>query len=343
MKHAILFACLFSFWGCSSLLKPPAEQAKQEEPKPEEPPKERRIASVPARIDTKPAIQRTEDPAPAKVSESTQREALKKRILILTFLNKTPLGGRELASYAASQVKAEINKASDEYVIVPEEDVDGYEDFVNMNGSYNYKRIFERARAHGVAAIVTGIIEEMNIQERGDEVGLFQTRYHTANAQVRLNLFDAGTERTLLSKSNSAEVTEEHTRFFKSERSPDSFDSNRGEGAVSKALDKTYAQFMQQAKKIAWVGRIAKIDLHRYYINAGEMSGISRGQLLKVFGEGEAILDKASNQFLGMAPGRFKGILKVVDYFGTDGTIAVVHSGAGFRETDRVEIYSPPH
>ena len=76
---------------------------------------------------------------------------------------------------------------------------------------------------------------------------------------------------------------------------------------------------------------------------AGEMSGISRGQLLKVFGDGEPVTDLASQQFLGMAPGRFKGILKVVDYFGMDGAIAVIHSGAGFKEKDRVEIYSPPH
>jgi hypothetical protein len=43
-----------------------------------------------------------------------------------------------------------------------------------------------------------------------------------------------------------------------------------------------------------------------------------------------------------MAPGRFKGFLKVVDFFGEDGAIAIVHSGAGFQEKDRVEAYFPP-
>lgn len=301
---------------------------------------ERKVTAVPARIDTKPdepQVQKEE-----KVSESTVREALKKRILVLPFLNKTPYGGKELSAHASGEVKSEIGKASDQYVIVPEEEIDGYDEFVTPANQYNYKKIFERARAHGVSALVTGVIEDLNIQERGDEVGLFQTKYHTIDSQVRLNLFDAATERTLMSRVNEAEVTEEHTRFFSSNRSPDSYDSNRGSGAVSKALEKMFPYFMIQAKKISWVGRIAKIDLHRYYINAGEMSGISRNQLLKVFGDGEPIVDQQSNQFLGMAPGRFKGILKVVDYFGADGAIAVIHSGAGFREKDRVEIYSPP-
>lgn len=338
----ILLSSLFFLEACSSIFStPPPEPEKKEEVKAEEPEPEKKLTAVPARIDTKP-----QDPEPKKeekASESAVREALKKRILVLSFLNKTPYGGKELAAHAASEVKSEIGKNTDQYIIVPEEEVDGYEDFVNSANQYNYKRIFERARSHGVAAIVTGVIEDLGIQEKGDEVGLFQTKYHTVNAQVRLNLFDAGSERTLMSKTNASEVTEEHTRFFSSNRSPDSYDSSRGSGAVSKALEKMFPYFMTQAKKIAWVGRIAKIDLHRYYINAGEMSGISRDQLLKVFGDGEPVIDQQSNQFLGMAPGRFKGILKVVDYFGTDGAIAIIHSGAGFREKDRVEIYSAPH
>lgn len=340
--RSIFVLCLLVVAGCSSIFSsPPPEAPPKEEVKAPEPKKEKKLVAAPPSQDQKPREVNNKEEKPQE--EERGEENLKKRILILTFTNKTPYGGKELAEHAANSVKSEITKVSDEYVLIDEDSIDGYEDFINLNGSYNYKRIFERGRAHGVAAIVTGVIEDLSIQERGEEVGLFQTRYHTAKAQVRLNLFDAGTERTLMSKMAEAEVTEEHTRFFKTERSPDSLDSDRGKGAVNKALDTLYSPFMQHAKKIAWVGRIAKIDLHRYYINAGEMSGISRGQLLKVFGDGEPVTDQSSKQFLGMAPGRFKGILKVVDYFGMDGAIAVIHSGASFREKDRVEIYSPPH
>ena len=34
-----------------------------------------------------------------------------------------------------------------------------------------------------------------------------------------------------------------------------------------------------------------------------------------------------------------KGTLEVISFFGTDGSIAVIHSGSGFRENDKVELY----
>ena len=284
-----------------------------------------------------------ENPVPSSLKgdvEDSLNASLKKRILVLNFTNKTQYGGKELGEHAANEVRDAISKLR-EYVIVPEEEVEGYEAFSTQTGRYNLKTIFEKARAHGVVAIVSGSIEDLDIRERGDEVGLFQTRYHTVTTQLKFQLFDAANEKTLLSKLQSAEVTEEHMRFLGS-RGVDSYDASRGEGAISKALEKILPSFSAQAKKIAWVGRIAKIDLHRFYLNAGESSGLSRGQLLRVFGPSQAVLDEDGKSLLGMAQGRFKGILKVVDYFGNDGAVAIVHSGAGFKEKDRVEIYSPP-
>jgi hypothetical protein len=34
-----------------------------------------------------------------------------------------------------------------------------------------------------------------------------------------------------------------------------------------------------------------------------------------------------------------KGSLEVISYFGQDGAIAVIHSGSGFKENDRIEMY----
>ena len=268
------------------------------------------------------------------------KNSLKKRIVILNFHNRTQYGGRELGEFAAIAVKDSISKMP-EFVIITEEELTPDQTITFQDGKYNMKEVFEKARARGVSAIVTGSIDDLRIQERGDEVGLFQTRYHSVTANVKFQLFDATNEKMLIAKNTSAEVIEEHTRFL-GNRSIESYDANRGEGAVSKAIQKTLPLFSTFAKRISWVGRIAKIDLSRFYINAGEPTGINRGQLLKVFGPSHPIIDDDSQQFIGMAPGRFKGILKVVDYFGADGAVAIVHAGYGFEEKDRVEIYSPP-
>ncbi len=263
---------------------------------------------------------------------------VKKKILVLKFLNHSAYGGEELAAKATADTRNAVLAVTDT-VLVPEGE--GPPDEGPDALDYNRKSVEEWARAHGVAGIVLGAIEDLQIQESGEDVGLFRARYHTVNATVRVQLIEVGSDRELMSEQSSAEVMEEHTEFLGG-RSPESYDAERGKGAVSKALTRSLASLPAQVRKIAWVGRIAKVDLHRYYINAGEESGLTLGQLLKVYGEGVPVIDPKSGTFLGTARGRFKGLLKVIDHFGGDGAVATLHSGGGFREQDRVEIFSPP-
>lgn len=293
-------------------------------------------------LDEKAQAEKKEDPPRYswEINESL-KNSLRKKIVVLNFHNKTQYGGKELGEYAAAAVQDNISRLPD-FVIIPQDELNSDQSIVFEDGKYNMKEVFDRARARGASAIVTGTVEDVRIEEKGDEIGLFRTRYNTVTAKVKFQLHDATNEKLLISKDSTAEVTEEHTRFLAS-RTIESFDASRAQGAVSKAVDKVGPLFSQYAKRISWFGKIVKIEINRFYINAGEPTGINQGQLLKVFGPSQPIVDDESQQFLGMAPGRFKGILKVVDYFGNDGSVAVIHAGSGFKEQDRVEIYSPPH
>ena len=71
----------------------------------------------------------------------------------------------------------------------------------------------------------------------------------------------------------------------------------------------------------------------------GRISGLQVGDLLKVSENGDDIYDPDSGVHIGKSPGRLKGTLEVISYFGNDGSIAVIHSGAGFKENDKVEVY----
>ena len=63
------------------------------------------------------------------------------------------------------------------------------------------------------------------------------------------------------------------------------------------------------------------------------------GDLLKVIDTGSEIYDPEIGYHLGRVAGKTKGTLEIISYFGNDGAISVVHSGAGFKESDRVEVY----
>ena len=129
-------------------------------------------------------------------------------------------------------------------------------------------------------------------------------------------------------------------RLYTTEREPLSYDADNAKNAAARALDKPLKELDQHLARLGWSGRIAKIDFQRYYINAGEVSGLSRGQLLKVYGEGPPIFDPESNIFIGKAPGTFKGVLRIIDFFGRDGAVAVLHSGGNFKEKDRIEAFN---
>ncbi len=98
-------------------------------------------------------------------------------------------------------------------------------------------------------------------------------------------------------------------------------------------------QVLASLDKVSWEGRIAAINGDRIYLNVGRVSGLQVGDLLKVTEDGDDVYDPESGSHIGRVPGRLKGTLEVISYFGNDGAIAVIHSGSGFKENDKVELY----
>jgi len=268
-----------------------------------------------------------------------QEESIKKKILLLRFLNRSPYTNTELAEQAYNDIKSEARRTAD-VILVTEEELGNDANWTLDGLSYDLKTIYERARAMGISGIILGAIEDIQVEKEGEESGIFRSSTYQVQASVRFQLMDVGSEREVAGETSEGRVVETKTSLF-GRRDPESAELERGTEAVSKALERPLASLEASVRRLGWVGRIAKIELHRYYINAGEETGISKGQLLKVFGDPFPINDAKTGIFVGMAPGRFKGLLKVIDFMGKDGAVATLHSGADIREMDRVEVFSP--
>ena len=87
------------------------------------------------------------------------------------------------------------------------------------------------------------------------------------------------------------------------------------------------------------MGRVAKIIGTKIYLNAGRSSGINLGDIMKVITEGQEVYDPESGAMIGTSQGEVKGTLEVVDYFGEDGAICILHSGGSVTEGDFVQLY----
>lgn len=275
-------------------------------------------------------------PAPDSTTKTDSPPLIRKHILVVPFSNTTPLGGSELAEYATDYVRDRISKIP-ELVSTPETEIEGWQALQGDKLTPEFHMAMERAQNQGLSAIITGSIDQVFINRKGDEVGLFRSHQIISGATLKFEVFDLSLSKSLLNRLTSSEQHEELTEFFLN-KEENGFDLPRAKISVQKALDKVLGDLAAYAKRIDWNGRIAKVDIDRYYINGGELTGISKGQLLKVFSDGQNVADPDNQASIGFAPGRFKGFLRVIDFFGEDGAVAVIHSGGNFRERDRLRL-----
>jgi hypothetical protein len=265
---------------------------------------------------------------------------IKKRILVLSFKSRLGWGSQALLQRAKADARNKIAAAPDT-LAVDERDVELPENLKKFETESDREALFAWARSKGISGVLSGSIEDLGVSETGDDIGLFRARKYQTTAKVRVELYDTTLGNRVLDKLATASVEEERTEIL-NDRSPASAEEDWGKEAVAAAVDRSLGGVGSYLGRIAWVGKIAKVEPPRLYINGGEASGLTRGQLLRVFSEGVPVMDPKSGTSLGLAPGRFKGLIKVVDLFGADAAVAVVHSGAGFKEQDPVEVYTPP-
>jgi hypothetical protein len=263
---------------------------------------------------------------------------LKKRVLVLPFLNRSNYQEESFVRVALFDIEQAVANAPD-LILIKENQVEEPESLYSDGGEYHFKKIFEQAKRAGASGVLLGKIEDVTLSEDTENTGVLGAKQRSAYARVRLQLFDVANEREVYTRTASAEVQQERVPWldFKIQSS----ESEEGKEAVSRAVKKILGALPFISKKLAWMGRIARIDLNRYYITGGEQTGLAAGQLLRVYEPPSSISDPLTGQSLGFAPGRFKGLLRVTQLFGPDASVAVLYTGAGFRADDRVEMQYP--
>nr|BFD59704.1 hypothetical protein CKG001_18110 [Bdellovibrio sp. CKG001]BFD63068.1 hypothetical protein BdHM001_17490 [Bdellovibrio sp. HM001] len=266
--------------------------------------------------------------------------APRKRIMVLPFLDAGDKRPQELRDQARSAFIADLNRTGEVIALDSRElKVDLAKNI--QNGQYKLQEIAKEAQALGVSTVLEGKIIDIRIKRKADNVGVVRhlTTAFEVVAQVRVVTGRAGRE--VFNTIKTVTVEEQGVRVGERVET-DKFLANNPE-MITVIVKDAFLDFTPQVlaslDKVTWEGRIAAINGDRIYLNVGRVSGIQVGDLLKVTEDGDDIYDPESGGHIGRVPGRLKGTLEVISYFGNDGAIAVIHSGSGFRENDRVELY----
>jgi hypothetical protein len=265
---------------------------------------------------------------------------IKKKVGLLTFYNESPMGGDDLAIVATEEFRREIAK-SREFLIDPEaESIFGNSKEIYAGGGVKLVQLARKAKMSGVNIVIFGRIKEVRVRQKSDEVGFVRKVKSLAETYVEIKVYDVLANKELFTETVDGNISDDNLKFYQSASEDNlAYRQELLRYSVKVAVRKFIPRVIKVGSRLDWMGRVAKIIGTRIYINAGRSSGINIGDIIKVITEGQEVYDPESGAMIGVSQGEVKGTLEVVDYFGTDGAICILHSGGSVTEGDFVQLY----
>ncbi len=263
----------------------------------------------------------------------------KKKVMVFAFWNDTPVRAPTLGAFGADELKRGLSFS--QRLIVPKDlsTMLTTEDFVSGD-KVKVAQLIREGRRLGVAVVAIGRITKITFRQRGDEIGIFRQKQSLAAVDVEMKIFDVAAGREVAALGRAGEASANASVALETENlESQDFRNEMARLALRNAVTSIIPDVVRTIEKMVWQGRIAKITGTKVYVNAGKSSGLVAGDIMKVLSSGDDVYDPKTGAYLGRAPGQLKGTLEVVDFIGTDGATAEVHTGGNFQEGDVVQLY----
>jgi len=265
---------------------------------------------------------------------------VKKKAALLTFFNESPYGGQDLGVTATEELRKELSRTG-EFIIDPlGKKLFGSSKEIYAAGGAGLVQIGRKAKVAGLNFVIFGRVSDARVREKNDEIGIIRKTKSYSEAKVELRIFDVNSNKEIYTKTIKGYADDQNYRFFNQQRE-EKLTYRRGllRYAVRVAVRKSIPSMIDISQRLDWVGRVARIIGTKIYVNAGRSSGIQIGDVLKVVTEGQEIFDPETGAMIGTSKGEEKGTIEIIDYFGPDGSIAILHSGGSVLEGDFVQLY----
>jgi len=265
---------------------------------------------------------------------------LRKKVALLGFFNEAPFGGEDLAIQATEEFRRELSKSRDYLIDPAAAQIFGSSKDIYSGGGVKLAQLTRKAKMAGVNLVVFGRITEARIRQASDEIGFVRKTKALAETKVEIKVFDVISSKELVSELVDGVVNDDNYRFYITEEEENlAYRQDLLRYSTRVAVRKFLPRLVQMGGKLDWTGRVAKIIGNKIYLNSGRDSGLNIGDILKVITEGQDIFDPETGALIGGSKGDVKGTLEVIDYFGPDGSISILHSGGSVTEGDFVQLY----
>ncbi|HRK07408.1 MAG TPA: hypothetical protein PLZ57_06535 [Pseudobdellovibrionaceae bacterium] len=265
---------------------------------------------------------------------------LRKRLMVLPVINLSGPVSERVAASARESFLRQLRR-TDDFVVIANSDFPKDINAFIKGDHFDLESMAKVASAMGVSGILETSIVEVKTRQLGDEVGLMRKVRAKMTAKIRMRMVNARNGSVILDETRETEAEESTTRVATRSAQDKSLENDPVllEATLSRAFSSVIPKIAQSLEKLSWEGRVAMVKGDRVFLNAGRISGLQIGDVLRVSEDGEDVYDPETGAFIGRVPGRLKGTIEIISYFGKDGAVAIVHSGSGFRENDLVELY----
>lgn len=287
---------------------------------------------------SQPTIKRNSD---TMFSARTLDGEMRRRIIILPFLNISSYPNDEVAQDARAYFVSEVEKVDGAVITEPASvGIDNLEDY-KSGPSYKIPEMVKKIKNSGVHAILVGTVKNLRTGKKGDSVGVFRRVKADIKAVVELKIISVRSGQVMATDTQEADLSEGSTKIAQRSYLDQDMkdDPTAVRFVVETAFEKTIPALFATLKRFSWEGRVALVKGERVYLNAGRVSGLQIGDLLRIVEQQEEVFDPETSRSIGSVRGRMKGTVEVISYFGNDGAVGQVHSGSGFKENDLVEFY----
>ena len=285
-------------------------------------------------------IQRDMQGKRPRAEERKYFSGVKKKVALLPFFNESPFESEDLEINATEELRMELTR-SGEFIVDPSsQKIFGSSKEIYAGGGMKLVQLTRQAKIAGINFIIFGRVIDARVREKSDEIGIVRETKSYTEAKVEVRVFDVNAGKEIYTETLNGYADDSTYRFFSSDREDYlSYRRDLLRYAVRVSIRKSIPKIIELASKLDWVGRVAKIIGTKVYLNAGRESGINIGDILKIITEGSEIYDPETGALIGMSKGDMKGTIEILDYFGTDGSIAILHSGGQVLEGDFVQLY----
>ncbi len=276
-------------------------------------------------------------PHQARASDDS---GLRRRVIVLPFLNLSPYASESASEIARETLIYHLGLTNEVITMSADDLGEDIRQFQKDDG-YDMIKLAPLAAKVGAHGIILGRIKEIKTRKIGDSVGLFRKIKAEVKALVDVEMYSSKSGQLMIRETRSASIEEEVTRVAESSYRDKELQDNPQliRSVVKAAFSKMVPPIVKSLRKMNWSGRVALVRGEKLYLNAGRLSGLQVGDILRITEAKEEVFDPETGGFLGNITGRMKGTVEVISYFGKDGAVTIVHSGSGFQENDLVEFY----